>query len=435
MTSDLVRRAADEFGGLTAMEWAGGSMSFQELDERVNIAVSASLPGRRVVVEAPRSAADIVRFLAVLRLGGTAILAPRGAGAGVGAGAEAGAGVGAGAAGQQTDVGRQDTGSSLWSSSRIVVPTSGSTGTPKAVVHTTDSMEASAAGAVEHLDFGPGGRWPVTLSMHHAGGLAILFRVLVSGGTLVWPRDVRDLEATIRGASHVSFVPTQLYRLLSAGSASPPPELSRVLVGGASASSRLVREAVRLGWPVVLSYGLSEMGSLVTATDVRHYESSGRVLTHRKLRISKSGEIEVGGAALFESYLDGPATEPWHPTGDLGSLDDLGQLHVTGRLDNMFISGGENIHPEIIEAAFLDLDGVVEAVVVPVEDAEYGARPVAFVEGTPSADSMIEALRGQLPGFLVPVNVFPLPAGPATGAKRNRAQLVVRARALRAGHI
>ncbi|MCE1273445.1 MAG: AMP-binding protein, partial [Chlorobiales bacterium] len=69
----------------------------------------------------------------------------------------------------------------------------------------------------------------------------------------------------------------------------------------------------------------------------------------------------------------------WFHTGDIGSLTDDSSLAVLGRRDNMFISGGENIHPEEIEKAIASLPGVEEALVVPVPDNEYGMRPMAWI--------------------------------------------------------
>ena len=68
----------------------------------------------------------------------------------------------------------------------------------------------------------------------------------------------------------------------------------------------------------------------------------------------------------------------WFPTGDMGQLDKEGCLTVTGRRDNMFISGGENIHPEEIEKALLSIKGIMEAVVVPKEDKEFGHTADCF---------------------------------------------------------
>ena len=78
----------------------------------------------------------------------------------------------------------------------------------------------------------------------------------------------------------------------------------------------------------------------------------------------------------------------------MGQLDKEGYLTVTGRRDNMFISGGENIHPEEIEKALLSIKGIAEAIVVPKEDKEFGQRPIAFIKfaGGPLAEEHIDPL-------------------------------------------
>jgi O-succinylbenzoic acid--CoA ligase len=116
----------------------------------------------------------------------------------------------------------------------------------------------------------------------------------------------------------------------------------------------------------------------------------------------------------------------WFATGDFGTLDEEGRLVVVGRRDGRFVSGGENVQPEVIEAALLALPGVTRALVVPVEDAEFGARPAAFVamEGgrAPDGAALGAALRVRLPGYLVPDAYLPWPEG-EEGLKPSRAAL------------
>jgi O-succinylbenzoic acid--CoA ligase len=92
----------------------------------------------------------------------------------------------------------------------------------------------------------------------------------------------------------------------------------------------------------------------------------------------------------------------------------------------MFISGGENIHPEEIEREILRLPGMLEAIVVPVPDPEFGARPAAFLrtaDGTlPDATAVDRFLRGTLPGFKVPRRYLPWP-DLGEGAKPDRSAL------------
>ena len=105
--------------------------------------------------------------------------------------------------------------------------------------------------------------------------------------------------------------------------------------------------------------------------------------------------------------------EGWFATGDLGAMDSDGYLRVTGRRDNLIISGGENIQPEEIEAALLNVPGVAEAVVVAVADEEYGQRPVAFVrtdeDAVVTSDGISAELERTLPRFKIPKAFHPWP--------------------------
>jgi O-succinylbenzoic acid--CoA ligase len=102
----------------------------------------------------------------------------------------------------------------------------------------------------------------------------------------------------------------------------------------------------------------------------------------------------------------------WFHTGDVGWLDEDGALHVQGRTDNLFISGGENIQPEEIERVLCTLPGVEQAIVVPVADAVFGQRPVAFVRSAHEGvrgDALAEQLAALLPRFKIPVAFYSWP--------------------------
>lgn len=420
---DLVARAARQFGALPAIEEEGAVWTFLDLEASVS-ALQARLPAgipKSVWLTAPTGREAVARLLALLRTGARIVLesgreSPDNARA---FRAELSAHL-AGKAlfgepeGWDERTSRMDEG-------RLVFPTSGSTGRPKPVVHSVATLSASARGATDFLSFGPGDRWPVTLSTHHVGGMGVLFRTLVSGGCSVWPREARRLVKLVRECSHISLVPTQLARLLDDWSGPPPAGLKRVLIGGASLSDSLARRASAAGWPIVLSYGLTEMGSLVTATQVGETGSSGRVLPGRRLRIAAGGEVEVGGEALFLGYGD-DAVGAWFQTGDLGFLDQQSRLHITGRRDSMFTVGGENLHPERVERELGAVDGATAIIVVPVPDAEYGHRPVAFFDGDCLEDDL--ATRAQdLPGLFRPTAYFRLQDVVPTGIKHSRTEL------------
>jgi o-succinylbenzoate---CoA ligase len=324
-----------------------------------------------------------------------------------------------------------------------IVFTSGSTGVPKATLHTFGNHYYSAKGSNANIALAPDDRWLDSLPLYHVGGLSILFRCLLAGATVALPEPGAPLGEAITdaGATHVSLVSTQLLRLLREEDFDPGG-LKTVLLGGGPIPASLVDEAVGRGLPIHTSYGLTEMASQVTATPTgasrEELHTSGRPLPHREVSVSDEGEILVRGETLFAGYVEGDAidrqldTDGWFRTGDLGELDAGGYLRVRGRRDNLFISGGENVQPEEIEEALCRLQGVEEAVVVPVPDAEFGFRPVAFVRtaGVRSGD-LARALEPVLPRFKIPVafHRWPEEAEPG-GMKVDRASFRERARRL-----
>lgn len=325
-----------------------------------------------------------------------------------------------------------------------IVHTSGSTGTPKAALHTWANHLYSAKGANANMPLRPGDRWLLSLPLYHVGGLAILVRCALAGAAVQVPAPDTPIETALRaGATHVSMVATQYRRVLRAADG-PPPAMRAVILGGGPIPDAPLRAGVEQGWPLHTSYGCTEMASQVTTTptgaSLDTLRTAGRRLPHRRLRID-DGHILVGGPSLFAGYvtpdgLDDPRVDGgWHPTGDRGRLDAEGRLHVEGRLDRMFVSGGENIQPEEIEAALQRIDGVERAVVVAVPNPEFGRRPVAFVQraGGVTNDALRAALRETLPGFKIPDAFHSLTEQVGgNGLKIDRARLEKRARKLHA---
>ena len=313
---------------------------------------------------------------------------------------------------------------------------SGTTTLPKAVAHDLSAHLASAAGANQNLPLRTDDRWLLSLAWSHVSGLGILFRCALAGATAVIPAGRGPLadDLTQLAATHVSLVPTQLKRLL-AERRGPPVALQACLLGGAPLPLGLVGQARQQGWPLCTTYGLTEMASQVTTTPPACGEAelrtAGRLLSGRRLITAADGEILVRGDTLFRGYcqpdgLHRPLdSDGWFHTGDRGRLDSRGYLTVVGRRDHMFISGGENIHPEEIERALLELEGILQAIVVPIADGQFGQRPVAFVEATDFQPAQWSAqLAEQLPRFKVPDHFLAWPASDdATGIKPSRRQL------------
>ncbi|MCL2897525.1 o-succinylbenzoate--CoA ligase [Brenneria tiliae] len=296
--------------------------------------------------------------------------------------------------------------------------TSGSSGAPKAAAHTYAAHLASAAGVLAMMAFAPGDSWLLSLPLFHVSGQGILWRWLLCGATVV-VRVHQPLERALRGCSHASLVPTQLWRLLTHDAA--PAALKSVLLGGAAIPQELTREAQTRGISCWCGYGLTELASTVCAKRADGRAGVGLPLQGREIRLAGE-EVLLRGATLAAGYWrDGRLLplvdeEGWFHTRDRGRFAD-GEWHILGRLDNQFFSGGEGIQPENIESVLLTHPDVQQACVVPIDDLEFGQRPVAVVEisGSTTLDKLRDWLLPQLAGFQRPVAYYHLPAALKNG--------------------
>ena len=312
-----------------------------------------------------------------------------------------------------------------WDENRVctLVMTSGSSGFPKMAAHSFACHRASAQGSQSVIPLKAGDSWLLSLPLFHIGGLATMFRCLLSGAALVFPDHRSDLAQTLvkREVTHVSMVNTQLYRLLNQeGFAFEQSAVRVLLMGGGYVSASLAEQCQKEGITVLTSYGMTEMGSQICTGEPVFLDSgaltSGEPLSHCDVRVTECGEIQVRGPSLFCGYWEkGRLTrkltdDGWFATGDTGRwLGD--KIQIIGRIDSQFVSGGENIQPEAIEKVLLEIPGIEQAVVVPVANLEYGHRPVAFVRGKDCQNNAVwqSHIRSRLPGFMVPDQFLPWP--------------------------
>jgi len=277
----------------------------------------------------------------------------------------------------------------------LVVQTSGTSQKPKRVALSSDAVLASAAASASAL--GGEGQWLLAVPSHYIAGVNVLVRSITSG----WEPVVSDsastggftaagfvaaaerLEAPLR---FTALVPAQLARLLadSAG-VDALRSLSAVLVGGQSMPGSLASAASQLGIRVVRSYGSSETsGGCV-------YD--GRPIGQTVARI-RAGQIEITGPSLADGYLGDPERTDevfiideglrWYRTGDAGTLID-GVLAVSGRLDDVIISGGIKVSLSDIEAIVREIVGYGDAVVVGMASEKWGEVPVVVVPAAAAA--------------------------------------------------
>jgi O-succinylbenzoic acid--CoA ligase len=313
-----------------------------------------------------------------------------------------------------------------------VLFTSGTAGAPKPVVLTRANHEASAIASAWNLGVAPDDRWLCVLPMHHVGGLSILWRSAIYGTTaVVDPRfDAARANAWIEDGevTLASLVPTMLRRMRDAG-LRDPGRLRAVLLGGGPVPRDLLEWAGAIGLPVLQTYGMTETASQIATLRaeeaLHHHGSAGRPLLGVELRIGDRGEILVRGPMVAASAVD---EDGWLHTRDRGGLDEDGFLHVEGRLDDVIVTGGENVMAGEVEDALRAHPAVADVAVAGRPDPEWGQAVTAWVVlATHVPDGELQAhCRARLAPSKVPkaiVRVDELP--------RNAAGKVVR-RELRA---
>ena len=281
--------------------------------------------------------------------------------------------------------------------------TSGTTSKPKIACHTLGNHYYSALGSNAYLPIEKGDCYHLSLPLYHIAGIALLFRTFMAGGSVA-------LSEEVPGITHTSMIPTQLYRLLKEETL---PNYRHILLGGATISPSLYYKAISRGLTVHPTYGMTEMSSQITT----HFEngpfSLGHPLPYREIKVSNIGEILVRGKTLFQGYLQGDGSlslplneEGYFQTSDLGQYSPTSGLHIKGRKDRLFISGGENIQPEEIEKLLKSIDGITHAEVSPIPDEEFGFRPTAYIESEKAIqeDELREYLGSFLPKFKIPIS-------------------------------
>lgn len=290
------------------------------------------------------------------------------------------------------------------SGAQVVLWTSGTSGQARGVALSWEGMESVSRGVADRLDLTSKDRWLATLSPAHVGGLMVIVRAILLGGTLIALGRMRldSVSAMLDGASparisegrlaptRVSLVPTQLHRILEMrADHRAPVGLRSVLIGGAHASAGLVERGLRLGWPLALTYGATEMSSQVATASPEVTRTVpgtvGAPLGGVEVRIADDGEVLLRGASMAIARI-GEQTESiagpdgWYRTGDLGRLDGAGRLWVTGRRADRIVTGGVTVEAAEVEEALRAHPAVIDACVAGVPDDEWGEIVGAWIE-------------------------------------------------------
>jgi len=282
--------------------------------------------------------------------------------------------------------------------------TSGTTGLPKGVMHSDNTLLASARALGEDWHFGPRTKVYTLSPLSHNLGLGALISSIIAGGELVVHDLARGMSLLDRlvetEASFLFGVPTHAIDLLSEMRARGMTRLGSVTgfrISGAAAPSEVLSELMRYGVMPQSGYGMTETCShqytLPTDDPRLIAESCGRSCAGYEVRIwrrddpnveaatDEVGQIGGRGASLMLGYFDDQAAteaafnaQGWFMTGDLGWMDEAGYLRITGRKKDVIIRGGHNIYPARIEDLAMRHPAVERVAAVPVADERLGEK-------------------------------------------------------------
>ncbi|WP_404449693.1 fatty acid--CoA ligase [Sutcliffiella horikoshii] len=294
-----------------------------------------------------------------------------------------------------------------------IMYTSGTTGRPKGVVHrhrdmAEQSLIVISATKLEAEDIGL-----VTAPMFHCAELhcAVIPRIHVGGKNVILhhfePKKVLQLIQEEKVTKFFA-APTMWNMLLQENfNEYDLSSLNLGLYGAAPMAPALVRACHDLlGISLVQAYGMTEMGPAITflseKDQLRKAGSGGQACLNHEIRIvrpnedgpsdpddmlpaGEAGEILVKGPCIMSAYFNREEAtaaamyKGWYHSGDIGYLDEEGYLYVKDRVDDMIISGGENIYPREVEDVLYEHPAVLDVAIVGLPDDRWGETVTAFV--------------------------------------------------------
>lgn len=341
--------------------------------------------------------------------------------------------------------------------------TSGTTGKPKGVMSAHGQNLRAFREYAKIIGLVPGDRYLIVNPFFHAFGYKAGWLTCLIAGATILPHAVFDPEQVFQriARERISVLPgaPTLYLSLLAHPQLKQTDLSslRIAVTGSASIPPSLIERMRneLGFAVVTTaYGLTECGGLATICDPQDSAqviagTSGRPIAGTEVSIrdphnqaldaGQTGEICLRGFHVMQGYFQNPEAtreaidrDGWLHTGDVGRLDEAGNLIITDRLKDMFIVGGFNCYPAEIEAALIRHPAIAQVAVIGLADArmgEVGCACVVLREGAALDEGQLIAWsREHMANYKVPRRVCffsALPLNPSSKVAKNELRVML----------
>lgn len=349
---------------------------------------------------------------------------------------------------------------STWTRSEpmTIAFTAGTTGDPRPVVLEMGNHFANATDTAFRFGALPADRWLSCHPLHHISGLTVVLRAMLFGNALVVqaesdPGGLVDTLDTY-DVSCLTAPPSTVRGMLNARGMLPD-SLRGVIVTGAPVPPAMLDRCRGYSIPVLPAYSLTEAAGYVTTAAPGAVSDRSGSVGHPLLRTEvtvvdadgtavgrgQTGELVVSGPSVTPGYYDpdagGPIDGNVHgvATGDIGFRDEDGHVHVISRRDDRILVSGETVRTGDVRTVICEHDGVADAAVVGIPDAEWGERPAALIVRSDSfpeldAETLREHCNARLAGFVAPKRfafASALPRGPSGDIDRR----AVRKRVLR----
>ena len=298
------------------------------------------------------------------------------------------------------------------------ITTSGSTGDPKSTVLTKAQLQKSTERTLKYFELTSESKFVLTLNPKFIGGMMMVTRAIIAKAELIiLPLEGNPLKfatSSIEG-NFIALSPYQVNKILNSDfQFNPMPDLTNIIIGGASISSELNDKILKLKIPCYHTYGMTETCSHIALKRLNgdNKDQYFKVFENVNINITKKEclEIEIDGVKLT--------------TNDRVEIINEREFKWLGRSDLMINSGGIKVQPENVEIAIHEFNQKTKLrltfLIVGIEDEKLGEKVVMAIEGESwnrkEIDSYLSNLKKALPEYHTPKNLFFMEQCPITGS-------------------